>query len=106
MFDLGYGGEDFGVIGKYKICEKDVVFQIVCCLCVLIEKEGNMKVYMMCNEDIFILLKVWVVKVQKQCVDLFVFIYVDVFISWQFSGLFVFVLLIKGVISIVVKYLV
>lgn len=25
MFDSGYGGEDFGVVGKYKMCEKDVV---------------------------------------------------------------------------------
>lgn len=106
MFDFGYGGEDFGVVGKYCICEKDVVLQIVCCLWVLIDKEGNMKVYMICNEDVFILLKVCVVKVQKQCVDLFVLIYVDVFISCQFSGFLVFVFFIKGVISIVVKYFV
>ncbi|MEA7520276.1 N-acetylmuramoyl-L-alanine amidase, partial [Salmonella enterica subsp. enterica serovar Virginia] len=40
------GGEDPGAIGKYKTREKDVVLQIARRLRALIEKEGNMKVYM------------------------------------------------------------
>ena len=58
MLDPGHGGEDSGAVGKYKTREKDVVLQIARRLRALIEKEGNMKVFMTRNEDIFIPLKV------------------------------------------------
>ncbi len=66
MLDPGHGGEDSGAVGKYKTREKDVVLQIARRLRSLIEKEGNMKVYMTRNEDIFIPLQVRVAKAQKQ----------------------------------------
>lgn len=62
MLDPGHGGEDSGAVGKYKTREKDVVLQIARRLRSLIEKEGNMKVYMTRNEDIFIPLQVRVAK--------------------------------------------
>ncbi|VEB88432.1 N-acetylmuramoyl-L-alanine amidase [Citrobacter koseri] len=71
MLDPGHGGEDPGAVGKYKTREKDVVLQIARRLRALIEREGNMKVYMTRNEDIFIPLKVRVAKAQKQRADLF-----------------------------------
>lgn len=61
MLDPGHGGEDSGAV-KYKTREKDVVLQIARRLRSLIEKEGNMKVYMTRNEDIFIPLQVRVAK--------------------------------------------
>ncbi|SQI97791.1 N-acetylmuramoyl-L-alanine amidase [Klebsiella oxytoca] len=62
MLDPGHGGEDSGAVGKYRTREKDVVLQIARRLRALIEKEGNMKVYMTRNEDVFIPLKVRVAK--------------------------------------------
>lgn len=70
MLDPGHGGEDSGAIGKYRTREKDVVLQIARRLRALIEREGNMKVYMTRNEDVFIPLKVRVAKAQKQRADL------------------------------------
>ncbi|EMH5320412.1 N-acetylmuramoyl-L-alanine amidase [Salmonella enterica] len=96
MLDPGHGGEDPGAIGKYKTREKDVVLQIARRLRALIEKEGNMKVYMTRNEDIFIPLKVRVAKAQKQRADLFVSIHADAFTSRQPSGSSVFALSTKG----------
>lgn len=86
MLDPGHGGEDSGAVGKYKTREKDVVLQIARRLRSLIEKEGNMKVYMTRNEDIFIPLQVRVAKAQKQRADLFVSIHADAFTSRQPSG--------------------
>lgn len=97
MLDPGHGGEDPGAIGKYKTREKDVVLQIARRLRALIEKEGNMKVYMTRNEDIFIPLKVRVAKAQKQRADLFVSIHADAFTSRQPSGSSVFALSTKGI---------
>lgn len=65
MLDPGHGGEDSGAVGKYKTREKDVVLQIARRLRSLIEKEGNMKVYMTRNEDIFIPLQVRVAKARN-----------------------------------------
>lgn len=105
MLDPGHGGEDPGAIGKYKTREKDVVLQIARRLRALIEQEGNMKVYMTRNEDIFIPLKVRVAKAQKQRADLFVSIHADAFTSRQPSGSSVFALSTKGATSTAAKYL-
>ena len=100
-----HGGEDSGAVGKYKTREKDVVLQIARRLRSLIEKEGNMKVYMTRNEDIFIPLQVRVAKAQKQRADLFVSIHADAFTSRQPSGSSVFALSTKGATSTAAKYL-
>ena len=105
MLDPGHGGEDSGAVGKYKTREKDVVLQIASRLRSLIEKEGNMKVYMTRNEDIFIPLQVRVAKAQKQRADLFVSIHADAFTSRQPSGSSVFALSTKGATSTAAKYL-
>ncbi|WP_375782159.1 N-acetylmuramoyl-L-alanine amidase AmiC [Escherichia coli] len=105
MLDPGHGGEDSGAVGKYKTREKDVVLQIARRLRSLIEKEGNMKVYMTRNEDIFIPLQVRVAKAQKQRADLFVSIHADAFTSRQPSGSSVFALSTKGATSTAAKYL-
>ncbi len=83
-------------MGKYKTREKDVVLQQLARPRFLIEKEGNMKVYMTRNEDIFIPLQVRVAKAQKQRADLFVSIHADAFTSRQPSGSSVFALSTKG----------
>ena len=105
MLDPGHGGEDSGAVGTYKTREKDVVLQIARRLRSLIEKEGNMKVYMTRNEDIFIPLQVRVAKAQKQRADLFVSIHADAFTSRQPSGSSVFALSTKGATSTAAKYL-
>ena len=105
MLDPGHGGEDSGAVGKYRTREKDVVLQIARRLRALIEKEGNMKVYMTRNEDVFIPLKVRVAKAQKQRADLFVSIHADAFTSRQPSGSSVFALSTKGATSTAAKYL-
>ena len=105
MLDPGHGGEDSGAVGKYKTREKDVVLQIARRLRSLIEKDGNMKVYMTRNEDIFIPLQVRVAKAQKQRADLFVSIHADAFTSRQPSGSSVFALSTKGATSTAAKYL-
>ena len=105
MLDPGHGGEDSGAVGKYKTREKDVVLQIARRLRSLIEKEGNMKVYMTRNEDIFIPLQVLVAKAQTQRADLFVSIHADAFTSRQPSGSSVFALSTKGATSTAAKYL-
>ena len=105
MLDPGHGGEDSGAIGKYRTREKDVVLQIARRLRALIEREGNMKVYMTRNEDVFIPLKVRVAKAQKQRADLFVSIHADAFTSRQPSGSSVFALSTQGAPSTAAKYL-
>ncbi|MGU3415172.1 N-acetylmuramoyl-L-alanine amidase AmiC [Enterobacteriaceae bacterium C34A] len=105
MLDPGHGGEDSGAVGKYHTREKDVVLQIARRLKALIDKEANMKAYMTRNEDIFIPLKVRVVKAQKQRADLFVSIHADAFTSRQPSGSSVFALSTKGATSTAAKYL-
>ncbi|HBT4579491.1 TPA: AMIN domain-containing protein [Klebsiella pneumoniae] len=105
MLDPGHGGEDPGAVGKNKTREKDVVLQIARRLRSLIEKEGNMTVYMTRNEDIFIPLQVRVAKAQKQRADLFVSIHADAFTSRQPSGSSVYALSTKGATSTAAKYL-
>ena len=97
MLDPGHGGEDSGAVGKYRTREKDVVLQIARRSAARsLSKEGNMKVYMTRNEDVFIPLKVRVAKAQKQRADLFVSIHADAFTSRQPSGSSVFALSTKG----------
>lgn len=91
--------------GEIQNARKDVVLQIARRLRSLIEKEGNMKVYMTRNEDIFIPLQVRVAKAQKQRADLFVSIHADAFTSRQPSGSSVFALSTKGATSTAAKYL-
>ncbi|MBS2140265.1 N-acetylmuramoyl-L-alanine amidase, partial [Escherichia coli] len=100
-----HGGNEPGGGGKDKTGEKDVVLEIAGRLGFLIEKEGNMKVYMTRNEDIFIPLQVRVAKAQKQRADLFVSIHADAFTSRQPSGSSVFALSTKGATSTAAKYL-
>lgn len=55
VIDVGYGGKDFGVIGKkFGIKEKDVMFVIVKELKVLFDVDFNFKVVMICKMDIFV----------------------------------------------------
>lgn len=60
VIDLGYGGEDLGVIGGNGMYEKYIVFDIVKKLCVKIDVVLNMCVMMMCDVDFFVLLNVCV----------------------------------------------
>lgn len=63
MFDPGHGGEDSSAVEKYKTRKEDVVLQATRRLHSLIEKEGNMKVHIVCSEGISIPLQVRIVKV-------------------------------------------
>lgn len=103
MLDPGHGGR-LRCRGEIQDARKDVVLQIARRLRALIEKEGNMKVFMTRNEDIFIPLKVRVAKAQKQRADLFVSIHADAFTSRQPSGSSVFALSTKGATSTAAKF--
>ncbi|STR44153.1 N-acetylmuramoyl-L-alanine amidase [Klebsiella michiganensis] len=105
MLDPGHGGEDSGAVGKIPHPRERRGAADCPTLRALIEKEGNMKVYMTRNEDVFIPLKVRVAKAQKQRADLFVSIHADAFTSRQPSGSSVFALSTKGATSTAAKYL-
>ncbi len=104
MLDPGHGGEDSGAVGKYKTREKDVVLQIARRRS-LIEKEGNMKVYMTRNEDILIPLQVRVAKnPETACRPVCLYPCRRLYQS-PASGSSVFALSTKGATSTAAKYL-
>jgi N-acetylmuramoyl-L-alanine amidase len=105
MLDPGHGGEDPGATGKFKTREKDIVLQIARRLRKLIEREGNMKVYMTRNEDVFIPLRVRVAKARKQRADLFISIHADAFTNRAARGSSVFALSTKGATSTAARFL-
>lgn len=77
MFDLGYGGIDNGVVGVVGMLEKVVVFEFVKLLKGKLEVMGWYEIYMIWDDDIFVLLVCWVEIGYDIVVDLFIFIYVD-----------------------------
>lgn len=59
VIDVGYGGQDFGVIGLGGMCEKNVIIVIVCKLCILLNNDLMFKGVLMCDGDYFILVMGW-----------------------------------------------
>lgn len=55
VIDVGYGGQDFGVIGLNGIKEKNVIIVIVCKLWVLLNVDLQFKLVLICDGDYFIL---------------------------------------------------
>lgn len=55
VIDVGYGGQDFGVIGFGGMWEKNVIIVIVCKLCILFNDDLMFKGVLICDGDYFIL---------------------------------------------------
>lgn len=88
VVDVGYGGYDFGMLGKLLI-EKNLVLIIVKFVVSCLVNVG-VNVFMMCLNDIFILLSGWVNVSEVKYVDVFISIYYNVFILFFVNGIVLF----------------
>lgn len=79
VIDVGYGGYDLGLVGFVGIYEKYIIFSIVKKFESMINKECGMCVIMMRSGDYYIFFNWCFEIVWEKKVDLFIFIYVDVF---------------------------
>lgn len=105
MLDPGHGGEDPGATGPSGYHEKDVVIKIARQLRQLFENDGNIKVYMTREDDVFIPLGVRVAKARRLNADLFISIHADAFPNPSANGTSVFALSEKGATSAAAKFL-
>lgn len=79
VIDVGYGGYDLGLIGLVGIYEKYIILSIVKKLEDMINWEWGMCVIMICGDDYYVFFNWCFEIVWEKKVDLFIFIYVDVF---------------------------
>lgn len=79
VIDVGYGGYDLGLIGLVGIYEKYIILSIVKKLEDMINWEWGMCVIMICGDDYYVFFNWCFEIVCEKKVDLFIFIYVDVF---------------------------
>lgn len=95
--DPGHGGKDTGAIGrKYKLREKDIVLSVSQKLQTLINKEPNMRAFLIRNGDYYISLRKRMAIARDQGADLFISVHADAFEDPRARGASVFVLSEKG----------
>lgn len=95
--DPGHGGEDTGAIGqKYKTREKDIVLSVSKKLQAMINKEPNMRAFLIRNGDYYITLRRRIAIAREQGADLFISVHADAFENPKARGASVFVLSEKG----------
>lgn len=103
--DAGHGGKDPGAHGRHGTLEKVVVFQIAQKLTNLINKQANMKAFMVRKGDYFISLTERSKIARRKNADLFISIHADAFTSPKASGASVFTLSRRGASSEAAKWL-
>lgn len=103
--DAGHGGEDPGAKGKRGTREKVVVLAIAKKLATLINKQSNMKAYLVRTGDYYIGLRKRMEKARKAKADLFVSIHADAFKDQRARGSSVYVLSNRGASSEAARWL-
>jgi len=103
--DAGHGGEDPGAKGHRGTREKVVVLSIARKLAILINKQPNMKAYLVRTGDYYIGLRQRMEKARKAKADLFVSIHADAFKDQRARGSSVYVLSNRGASSEAARWL-
>ncbi|MEW5009673.1 MAG: N-acetylmuramoyl-L-alanine amidase [Cycloclasticus sp.] len=103
--DAGHGGEDPGAKGYRGTHEKVVVLAIAKKLAVLINKQPNMKAYLVRSGDYYIGLRKRMEKARRAKADLFVSIHADAFKDERARGSSVYVLSNRGASSEAARWL-
>ena len=103
--DAGHGGKDPGAHGQQGTLEKTVVFQIAQKLTNIINKNPNMRAFMVRKGDYFISLKERSKIARRKNADLFISIHADAFSSPKASGASVFTLSRRGATSEAARWL-
>ncbi|OUR81436.1 N-acetylmuramoyl-L-alanine amidase [Cycloclasticus sp. 46_120_T64] len=103
--DAGHGGEDPGAKGYRGTREKVVVLAIAKKLAVLINKQPNMKAYLVRSGDYYIGLRKRMEKARRAKADLFVSIHADAFKDERARGSSVYVLSNRGASSEAARWL-
>jgi len=103
--DAGHGGEDPGAKGHRGTREKVVVLSIAKKLAALINKQPNMKAYLVRTGDYYIGLRKRMEKARKAKADLFVSIHADAFKDQRARGSSVYVLSNRGASSEAARWL-
>jgi N-acetylmuramoyl-L-alanine amidase len=97
--DAGHGGEDPGARGRGGTYEKNVTLAIARKLKERIDKEKNMRAFLIRDDDYYIPLHMRVAKAQKVRADLLVSIHADAFVRPHARGSSVFALSERGATS-------
>jgi len=103
--DAGHGGEDPGAKGYRGTREKVVVLAIAKKLAALVNKQPNMKAYLVRSGDYYIGLRKRMEKARKAKADLFVSIHADAFKDQRARGSSVYVLSNRGASSEAARWL-
>jgi len=103
--DAGHGGEDPGAKGHRGTREKVVVLEIAKKLATLVNKQPNMKAYLVRSGDYYIGLRQRMEKARKAKADLFVSIHADAFKDQRAKGSSVYVLSNRGASSEAARWL-
>ncbi|PHS73835.1 MAG: N-acetylmuramoyl-L-alanine amidase [Cycloclasticus sp.] len=103
--DAGHGGEDPGAKGYRGTREKTVVLAIAKKLAAQVNKQPNMKAYLVRSGDYYIGLRQRMEKARKARADLFVSIHADAFRNQQAKGSSVYVLSNRGASSEAARWL-
>lgn len=92
VLDPGHGGRDPGAIGYSGVYEKNITLAMAKEMKRLLDKEGNYKVYLTRNTDVFIPLRDRVKIARKHNADLFLSIHADSAVNRSAKGLSVYTL--------------
>lgn len=103
--DAGHGGEDPGALGANGSREKEVTLSVARRLKAQIDRQPNMRAYLVRDGDFFIPLHERVNKARRAQADLFVSIHADAFVRPEARGSSVFALSEKGATSAAARWL-
>lgn len=103
--DAGHGGEDPGALGANGSHEKEVTLSVARRLKAQIDRQPNMRAYLVRDGDYFIPLHDRVNKARRAQADLFVSIHADAFVRPDARGSSVFALSEKGATSAAARWL-
>lgn len=103
--DAGHGGEDPGALGRNGTREKDVTLAIAKKLKERIDREPNMRAFLVRDGDYYIPLHMRVQKARRVNSDLFISIHADAFVRPQARGSSVFALSERGATSAAARWL-
>jgi N-acetylmuramoyl-L-alanine amidase len=103
--DAGHGGEDPGARGRGGTYEKNVTLAIARKLKERVDKERNMRAFLIRDDDYYIPLHMRVAKAQRVRADLLVSIHADAFVRPHARGSSVFALSERGATSVAAGWL-
>ena len=103
--DAGHGGQDPGAIGRNGTMEKNVVLAIARALANRIDAEPGMRVYLVRDDDYFVVLRDRMVRARNAKADIFVSVHADSIRDRSITGASVYVLTERGASSEAARWL-